>query len=309
MVSPLKHLKVRMAALPIAIGLLCSFSNLVASPLVGLTSGNRLVQFDSSSPGSILSNVAVSGLAAGHSLVGIDYRPLDQLLIGVARDPNGMAQIYSLNLTTGMATALSSLFSLPGTAFGVDFNPVPNALRLVSDAETNLRITMGGSGTVNTDGSLTRTAGSADPTLRVIAAAYGNNNPGGLAGNTTLYVVDAQTGNLYTQGTANFPGGGGSSPNTGILFLIGSLGLGTGLSDSIGFDIRNNGEAFLSLVNGGGNMLFSVNVANGQTVNLGAIGGSGTIIDITASPVPEPATFLLSGIALVGAAMLRRKKR
>ena len=86
--------RLRVAALPLAVFMLLGVSNLSAGPLVGLVSGNRLVQFDSSNPGSILTNVIVTGLAPGHNLVGIDYRPADQVLVGVARDPGtGQAQV------------------------------------------------------------------------------------------------------------------------------------------------------------------------------------------------------------------------
>lgn len=283
-------------------------SRLEAAPLVGLATGNRLLSFDSANPGVILMDTAVSGLAPGHALVGIDYRPADQQLIGLGRDPgSGQAQVYSLNTMTGAATPISSLFTLAGSAFGIDFNPVPNALRLVTDAEGNLRITGGGTGTVNTDGSLSRNPPNADPALRVNAAAYSNNFAGGLNGVTTLYVIDAATGNLYTQGSLNFPPG--TSPNTGNLFLVGSLGLGANLSDHIGFDIRNTGEAFVSVVTGNGNMLYSIDVASGQTSALGAIGTGATLLDITASPVPEPSTVLLTSAALVAVGFLKRTRR
>ena len=285
-----------------AIFLLGSMSNLAAAPLVGLTTGNRLVSFDSATPGTIFADVAVSGLGTGQGLVGIDFRPADGMLIGLARDSSGQAQVYSLNVLTGAATALSAVFALPGSAFGVDFNPVPNAFRIVSDFEANMRITAGGAGTVNTDTSLTRTSGVADPTLQVTGAAYSNNNPGGAGGQTTLYVIDSASGNLYTQGTVNFPGSS-TSPNTGLLFLVGSLGLGSGLTDRVGFDIRNTGEAFLSL----GNSLYSINVSSGQTSLLGSIGTAGSVTDITASPLPEPSTLVLTSLALLGATAFRKK--
>jgi hypothetical protein len=59
-----------------------------------------------------------------------------------------------------VATQVNTIPVLTGTQFGVDFNPVPDALRIVSDADQNLRITMGGAGIVNTDGTLKPPKGS-----------------------------------------------------------------------------------------------------------------------------------------------------
>ena len=202
--------------------------------------------------------MAISGLALNHSLIGIDFRTADGVLVGVSRSSaSDEAQVYTINTFTGGATAIGLLFALPGSSgFGVDFNPVPGALRLVTDAEANRRITMGGAGVVNTDTNLNPvpTAG-----LQISGAAYSNNVPGGVGGNTTLYVVDSTSGNLYSQGSVNFPGGGAISPNTGTLFLIGSLGLGTNLSTQIGLDISDLGLAFLSIADGNGDRLYRFN--------------------------------------------------
>ena len=63
-----------------------------------LTSANSLVTFDSATPGTILSNIAVSGLTAGDSLVGIDYRPLDGQFVGLGYNSGtGAARVYSIN--------------------------------------------------------------------------------------------------------------------------------------------------------------------------------------------------------------------
>jgi hypothetical protein len=298
----------RISSLPayLAAFMLCTAS-VQASTIVGLTTNNELVTFNAAIPGSASPAVAVSGLISGHTLSGIDYRPIDGALVGVSTNTAGQAQAYVINPLTGMATTLGNLFSvLPGSTLGIDFNPVPNALRIVSDAEANLRITMGGGGVVNTDSSLTRTSGSPDPDLRVVSAAYSNNVPGGNAGATTLYVIDALTGALYNQGILNFaaPTPGLQGPNGGLLTLIGSLGLGTNLGNNIGFDINNVGSAYAS----SGNAFFSINLSTGATTQLGTIGGNSAIRDIAAAPVPEPSTILVSALGLAGLGYLRRKR-
>jgi hypothetical protein len=81
----------------------------------------------------------------------------------------------------------------------------------------------------------------------VVGAAYSNNVPGGVNGQTTLYDIDSALDQLFTQGGVNFPPGTPPvSPNTGTLFDVGPLGVNT--SDLVGFDISAfSGTAFASL--------------------------------------------------------------
>src|SRR5215218_10943153 len=51
--------------------------------LFGLTCSNSLVQFGSGSPGTLARHVAITGMTAGASMVGIDFRPSDGRLYGV----------------------------------------------------------------------------------------------------------------------------------------------------------------------------------------------------------------------------------
>jgi Domain of unknown function (DUF4394) len=97
----------------------------------------------------------VTGLVPGTTLVGIDFRPATPgTLVGVGQLPGGSGNVYTIDTSTGAAAVINTIPTLTGAAFGVDFNPVPNALRIVSDAGQNLRIVAGGTGVVNTDGTL-----------------------------------------------------------------------------------------------------------------------------------------------------------
>ena len=116
----------------------------VPATLIGLTNVNSLVTFDSGTPGTLIgSAVAVTGLATGDVLVGIDYRPATNTLYGVGRVSS---QLYTIAYTPGGSTATATAVgaattpALSGTNFGVDFNPVVDRLRVVSDTEQNLRI-------------------------------------------------------------------------------------------------------------------------------------------------------------------------
>ena len=79
----------------------------------------------------------ITGLADGEFLVGVDFRPSNGLLYGVGRiggDPMALGQLYTIDIDSGVATAVGvRAIPLNGNAFGVDFNPVPDLLRIVSD--------------------------------------------------------------------------------------------------------------------------------------------------------------------------------
>jgi hypothetical protein len=269
-----------------------------AERIFGLTTSNQIFSFDSASPGTILGPISVAGLTAGGILVGIDSRPATPgVLVGVERLANGSGAVYTINPTTGAATQINTIPALDGTAYGVDFNPVPNALRIVSNADQNLRIVNGGAGAVNVDSTLN----PGDPS--VVGAAYSNNQPGGLNGQTTLYDIDSVLDQLFTQGSVNFPPG--ISPNTGTLFLVGSLGVNT--SDLVGFDISgSSGVAFASLTpaTGAGSSLYTINLATGSATLVGSIGDGFLFVQdvsVVTTAVPQPATL---GLFLAGALAL-----
>ena len=102
--------------------------------VVGLVGGTELVDFTSDS--SVTGNSReVSGLVGDQRLVGIDYRVQDGKLYGVGN----AGGVYTID-DGGVATKVRQLsVALEGTAFGVDFNPAANALRVISDTGQNLR--------------------------------------------------------------------------------------------------------------------------------------------------------------------------
>jgi hypothetical protein len=299
--------RVGLSSAVLSLALLAGPGSVAAEPIYGLTTDNRIFVFESGAPGAISPLRPVTGLPDGTTLVGLDFRPATPgVLVGVGQIGSAGA-VFTIDRFSGAATQINSILTLSGTAFGVDFNPVPGALRIVSNADQNLRITAGGAGVVNSDATLN----PGNP--NVVGAAYSNNVPGGAAGQTTLYDIDSVLDRLFTQGTVNFPPG--TSPNTGTLFDVGDLGVDT--TDLVGFDISGrSGVAFASLTPEGaeGSSLYVINLATGAATLVGAIdGGSLLVRDVSVSnAVPLPGSLVLlaaGGLAMAVTAPLSRAGR
>ena len=258
-----------------------------ADPVYATTSGGQLISFDSSSPGALSSNVSLSGVAG--SLVGIDFRPAaPDTLYGLGNN-SGVGMIYNINLVTGVAAPVYTLTTaLAGTSFGVDFNPVPDALRILSNTGQNLRVTGFATSTFVTNVDSVLNIGGITQS-GVVAAAYTNSFAG--ASTTTLFALQDNAAGIPDQLFTVNP------PNAGILSLPAPLAI--NVSQLSGFDINPVNTAFLSW--NGGNQFGTINLTTGGVVNNGAVGGgfAGQVIGISVSTIPEPETYalLLAGIA------------
>ena len=258
-----------------------------ADPVYATTSGGQLISFDSSSPGALSSNVSLSGVAG--SLVGIDFRPAAPDTLYGLGNSGGVGTIYSINLVTGVAAPVYTLTTaLAGTSFGVDFNPVPDALRILSNTGQNLRVTGFATSTFVTNVDSVLNIGGITQS-GVVAAAYTNSFAG--ASTTTLFALQDNAAGIPDQLFTVNP------PNAGILSLPAPLAI--NVSQLSGFDINPVNTAFLSW--NGGNQFGTINLTTGGVVNNGAVGGgfAGQVIGISVSTIPEPETYalLLAGIA------------
>jgi hypothetical protein len=234
-----------------------------AERVYGVTAAGELISFDAGSASTIRSRVAISGLNAGERLVGIDFRPANNLLYGLG----SASQLYIIDTATGIATRVGAPLSttLSGTEFGFDFNPTVDRIRVVSDAGQNLRLHPETGAVVAADGALAYapTDTNAGRTPRVVGAAYTNPDTNPATG-TTLFVLDAG----LDIGAVQDP------PNAGVLNTFQALGADAG--DVIGFDISTTQILIVVSPNpAAASSLFEV--ANGARRNLGVI-GSGDVV-------------------------------
>lgn len=264
---------------------------------VALTSAGKLVRFTpgSTAGGNVLN---VLGLQAGEELLGIDYRPADGALIALTK--NGTAgAVLRIDAVTGETTRFTRIgaidLTLAGTRYGVDFNPVPGALRIVGDNEENYRLVFSGAAldryTVNLDTALT-------PAGNVVAAAYTNNFTGTPV--TTLYNLDSTANTLLVQGGID----GAANPNTGTLATVPG-GLGVDFDERAGFDVDGVTGIALAALNVAGASstgLYSVDLGTGAAVCIGTVPapvGERAVGLAIATPAPAVAYGLTVSNALV----------
>jgi Domain of unknown function (DUF4394) len=232
------------------------------------TDQNQLISFNVREPDELVSIRSISGLPMGVSLVGIDFRPKTGDLYGVGSN----SVVYRVNPQTAIAIAenvapgtppMDVPFSpaLSGTKFGIDFNPAPDAIRVVSDAQQNQRLAPDAGTVLGTDGNL-------NPGMpQVVGAAYTNSTfsftqPPATA--VQLYVLDAATNQVCLQ----------NPPNAGTLTNCQPLD-DVQLSKDSGWDIAGSNDVGYLATNDrrGRARLYTVDETTGDTDRIGRIGG------------------------------------
>jgi hypothetical protein len=251
-------------------------ANVQAARGVAVVNGTSLVIFNTRTP-SATRAVSLSGLAAGETLLGIDYRfaPAGQGtgLYGLTRtSPNNFQLVridFNAGFTAANAVRIGSGFSVPNvTTIGFDFNPqvVTNgvrgdAIRVVSPTGVNFRVNPNTGALVDADpvapgqqndGAFTAPG---QRTPRLVAVAYDNNDTN-INTPTTFFAIDAANNRVVS---SNTPNAGGP--------LVDEGGLGFSVSDeNVGFDIINSGNqltAFATVNNNGVYSLFASDNNNG----------------------------------------------
>ena len=108
------------------------------------TVDNMLYRFDTTqAPIDFVEVGVISGLTPTEVIIGIDFRPATGELYGVGDSD----RLYVINTTTAAATAVNAAPFVPALddsdRFGIDFDPVRDTLRVISESGQNLRIDPG----------------------------------------------------------------------------------------------------------------------------------------------------------------------
>jgi hypothetical protein len=241
--------------------------------------GKRLISFSAETPGSLLTDIPLTGLGASEFLLGIDFRPATGELYAVATSNPSTSRLVKIDTQSGAVNTLgANALNLSGQFFGFSFDALVDRIRLVSTSEMNVRINPNDGTLAGTDTALAYVSG--DPQFGVNPAvahvAYGNALTGATS---TAYGIDVATSSLVRIGGID----GAPSANTGQLTTVGSLGvtLVGGPSANVGgFDIQSGtNTGYAALRTSAGSVLHTINLATGSATAIGAIGTGVGLID------------------------------
>src|SRR6185369_7546971 len=110
--------------------------------IYGLTTNNKIVTFLSAAPGTLLppptgAAVAIVGLNAGETVLGIDVRPATGEVYGITT----ASRLVTINPLSGSATVKATLsVAVTGSEIGIDFNPTNDRLRIIGDNGQSLAV-------------------------------------------------------------------------------------------------------------------------------------------------------------------------
>ena len=178
------------------------------------STGPVFSRFRPETPGTT-TTVAVGGVAAGETMVGIDGRPATGQMYGLGI--NGIADtatLYLIDPQTGSATAVGATggitlaggsIDLAATSWGFDFNPAVDRIRVINSNGLNFRLNPNDGTVVDSDANgangATPDAAINGAAVALSGAAYASNTPPTII--STLYTLDPATDRIYLQNNAN----------------------------------------------------------------------------------------------------------
>lgn len=242
----------------------------------------ELLTLNAGQPTKVLKRVQLSGLAAGDTLVGIDYRIAKGVLFALAKS----GRLYTVDTATGVLKPVGAApaVTLQGDAVGMDFNPVADRVRVMSTSGQNVRLHPDTGALAATDPAPFYAAGDRRAGVKpeVAAAAYTYNKKDDKL--TTNFAIDRNGGFLVTMGSAE-----GVQPvvsfNTGQLYTVGALGV-TEMSDA-SMDIADvSGAAFAAvrLKSHATTRLYSVDLQTGKGTFIGTVGDGARVLGLAVEP-------------------------
>lgn len=255
-----------------------------AQTIYALSSGG-LYSFDAASPATTNFAGTITGITAGQTIEGMDFRPLNGMLYALGYDRNlQTAQIYTINLMTAVATPVNvtpiALVLGPVGADRLDvtfdFNPTVDRIRVMSNRDYNYRLNPITGGIAFTDLNVNYAVADINSGANpyVATGAYTNSYVGSTS--TILYDIDAQLKIVAKQ----------DPPNNGTLNTIGSLGGGISKSFSsadmdIFYDVASQSNKTYLTVNSNlePDRLISVDLTTGAGTLMATSIGGGLYID------------------------------
>lgn len=244
--------------------------------VIAVTDDHSLIRFNAGTPRQISKRQTITGLAAGESLVGIDFRVARGVLYGVT----SVGRVVTIDTASASVKTVGTgaPVTLQGQRFGVDFNPAADRIRVVSDTGQNLRLHPDTGAIAATDPVLSASGGGVAPVVAGAAYTYNNKNDK----LTTNYAIDVGRGWLLTQGTVE-DREPAVSPNTGRLYDVGALG--TGALDNADLDIADtNNAALAALRKNGRTRLYAIDLASGKATLLGTVDQGGALRGMAIEP-------------------------
>jgi hypothetical protein len=247
---------------------------------LGLASSNLLVRFDTNAPETSMGAGTIQGLQPGETALAIDLRP-------------STGQIYLLGSTNRlyvadplgepfMASAVGPPLSpaLVGSRFGIDFHPVLDVIRVISDAGQGLYLDP------DTGRVLSVFQDISSESRRIVELASSDNAPEGTM--TRLFAIDSRTDELLVATESGFQ-------------PVGVLGVDT--SDLVGFDIAANDDAAYATLTDAtqtdaGTSLYRIDLVTGAASLVGPV-IYGPFIGLALTARAVPLLVLRDGINLV----------
>lgn len=261
-----------------------------AATLLGVTTNNRLVSFDTAAPATFLTDFAITGLKMsdgvtadpGASLLNLTWNASNNTHYGI--DSN--ANFYSVS-QSGVATIIDNTFNPSGFAAGFAYDTFSGKMLFASDTADNVLFATNGTRTTNA--ALAFGVGDANfgTAPKVFGAGidpdFGN-----------AFFVDADLDILINS----------IDPNFSELFTVGALGI--NVTSFGGLVVDTDGILWGALsTDGTTSSLFSLNTMTGSA-GVGTGFGAGVGMQSLAA-VPEPSRAIFLGMACAGLVFRRRR--
>ncbi|HEV2801213.1 MAG TPA: DUF4394 domain-containing protein [Pyrinomonadaceae bacterium] len=215
----------------------------ISTPMIALTKTNKLLRFQSDTPGRTNRTLSITGLPTGESIVDIDVNYINDYYLDYL-DLYGLsdaARLYRIRITPGEAFAVATPVSTAsllnpeaGDAYSFDFHPRDGHLRIVTaTTRENRRFAPNTGALLARGGQLAYAANdrNAGHTPHIVGSAYAREYYPRHVAFSSFYGIDSARDTVVVLGSI---GEHPVSPDTGQLFTMGALGVDA--PDALGFD-------------------------------------------------------------------------